>query len=157
MGEAQPLAKAQGNLDATRQERMTKADFIPALRWDWLIMPGFIMQSRPEGGGSFGNGLLHGRSLPRRRMSQRPQAFPTLIHGPDSRQHHNSPDHLTDRRRWVNQPQVPLLQQRSPQPAVHLSADSLSNRTLPETCCRSRSPSPWAPEPTTPQGHGAEK
>jgi hypothetical protein len=54
-------------------------------------MPGRIMQGRPEGGGSFGNGLLHSRPLPRRRMNQRPQAFPTLLHGTDSRQHHNPP------------------------------------------------------------------
>jgi hypothetical protein len=63
----------------------------------------------------------------------RPQALPTLLHSPDSRQHHNPPDHMTDRRRWVNQPQVPLLKQSTPQPALHLSADSLSNRTLPES------------------------
>jgi hypothetical protein len=47
------------------------------------------MQDRPDGGGSFGNGLLHSRSLPRRRMNQRLQAFPTLLHCPDSSQHHN--------------------------------------------------------------------
>jgi hypothetical protein len=70
-------------------------------------------------------------------MNQRPQAYPTLLHCPDSSQHHNRcgdpPDYLTDRRRWVNQPQVPLLKQSSPQPALHLSANSLSNRTLPES------------------------
>jgi hypothetical protein len=66
-------------------------------------------------------------------MNHSPQVFPTLLHGPDSRQHHNPPDHLTDRRRRVNQPQVPLLKQISPQPALRLSADSLSNRTLPES------------------------
>jgi hypothetical protein len=58
-------------------------------------MPGKIMQGRPEGGGSFGNGLLHSRPLPMRRMNQRPQAFPTLLHCPDSSQHHNASDHLT--------------------------------------------------------------
>jgi hypothetical protein len=41
-----------------------RANFIPALRWDWPIVPGKIMQGRPEGGGSFGNGLLHSRPLP---------------------------------------------------------------------------------------------
>jgi hypothetical protein len=66
-------------------------------------------------------------------MNQRPQAFPTLLHCPDSSQHHNPPDHFTDRRRRVNKPQVPLLKQSSPQPALHLSADSLSNRTLPRS------------------------
>jgi hypothetical protein len=66
-------------------------------------------------------------------MNQRPPAFPTLLHCPDSSQHHNLPDYLTDRRRWVNQQQVPLLKQSSPQPALHLSADSLSDRTLPES------------------------
>jgi hypothetical protein len=65
-------------------------------------------------------------------MNQRLQAFPTLLHGPDSRQHHNPPDHIIDRRRRVNQPQVPLLKQSSPQPELHLSADSQSNHTLPE-------------------------
>jgi hypothetical protein len=112
------------------------------------------MQGRPEGGGSFGNGLLHSRPLPRRRMNQRPHAFPTLLHGPDSRKHHRPLDHITNRRRWVNQPQVPLLKQCTPQPALHLSADSLSDRTLPESMLPH---SPWAPEPTAPQGHGAEK
>jgi hypothetical protein len=65
-------------------------------------------------------------------MNQRPQAFTTLFHCPDNSQHHNPPDHVTDRRR-VNQPQVPLLRQSSPQIALHLSADSLSDRTLPES------------------------
>jgi hypothetical protein len=32
-------------LDANRQERMIRADFIRALGWDWSIMPGKIMQS----------------------------------------------------------------------------------------------------------------
>jgi hypothetical protein len=91
------------------------------------------MLGRPEKSKSFGNALLHSRPLPRRRMSQRPQAFPTLLHCPDSGQNHNPPDHLTERRRRVNQPQVPLLKQSSPQPALHLSADSLSDRTLPES------------------------
>jgi hypothetical protein len=59
-------------------------------------------------------------------MNQRPQAFPTLLHGPDSSQHHNPPDFFTARRSWVNQPLVPLLKQSSHQPALHLSADSLS-------------------------------
>jgi hypothetical protein len=93
---------------------MIRADFIPALRWDWPIMPGKVMQGRPEGSGSFGNGLLHSRPLPRRRMNQRPQACPTLFHCPDSGQNHNPPDHLTDRGRRVNQPQVPLLKQTPP-------------------------------------------
>jgi hypothetical protein len=66
-------------------------------------------------------------------MNQRPQAFPTLLHCPDSSQHHNPPDYLTDKRRRVNQPQVPLLKQSSPQPVLHLSADSLSDRTIPES------------------------
>jgi hypothetical protein len=70
-------------------------------------------------------------------MNQRPQAFPTLLHCPDSSQHHNPPDYLTNKSRWVNQPQVPLLKQSSPQPtlqtALHLSADSLSDHTLPES------------------------
>jgi hypothetical protein len=39
------------------------ADFIPALSWDWPIMPGKFMQGRPEGGGSFRNVLLHGIPL----------------------------------------------------------------------------------------------
>jgi hypothetical protein len=72
-------------------------------------------------------------------MNQRPQAFPTLLHCLDSSQHHNPPDHLTDRRR-VNQPQMPLLKQCFPKPALHLSADSLSNRTLSE----SMQPQPFA-------------
>jgi hypothetical protein len=66
-------------------------------------------------------------------MNQRPQAFPTLLHCPESSQHYNPQDYLTDRTRWVDQPQVPLLKQSSPQPALHLSADSLSDRTLPES------------------------
>jgi hypothetical protein len=121
---------------------MNRANF----SWDWPIMSGKIMQGRPEGGGSFGNSLLHSRPLPRRRVNQRPQvgvspetfllllqAFPTLLYCPDSSQHDNPPDYLTDRRRWVNQPQVTLLQQSSPQPSLHLSADSLSDRTLQES------------------------
>jgi hypothetical protein len=71
----------------------------------------YIMQGRPEGRG---NGLMHMRPLPRRRMNPRPQAFPTLIHCPDSSQHHDMPDHLTDRRRRVYQPQVPLLVKQRP-------------------------------------------
>jgi hypothetical protein len=43
---------------------MIRADFIPALSWDWPIVPGKIMQGGPEGGGSFRNGLLHSRPLP---------------------------------------------------------------------------------------------
>jgi hypothetical protein len=82
-------------------------------------------------------------------MNQRPQAFPTLLHCPDSRQHHNPPDYLRDRRRWVNQPQVLLLKQGSPQPALHLSADSLSDAHSQKACCRNRSQYPWAPAPTT--------
>jgi hypothetical protein len=66
-------------------------------------------------------------------MNQRPQAFPTLLHCPDSSQHRNPPDYLTDRRRWVNQPQVPLLKISSPQPALHLISDSLSDCTFPES------------------------
>jgi hypothetical protein len=58
-----------GNLDANKQERMMRANFIPALCWDWQIVPGKIMQGRPEGGGSFGNGLLHSRLLPRTGVS----------------------------------------------------------------------------------------
>jgi hypothetical protein len=142
MGETQPLCTGARNQDANKLERMIRANFIPALCWDWPTMPGKIMQGRPEGGGSFGNGLLHSRPLPRRRMNQRPQAFPTLLHGPDSRQHHNPPDHMTDRRTWVDQPQVPLLKQSSPQPALHLSADSLSNRTLPESMLPQPFPTP---------------
>jgi hypothetical protein len=69
-------------------------------------MPGKIMQGTPEGGGSLGNGQLHSRPLPRRRMNQRPQAFPTLLHCPDSSQHHNPPDYLTDRMMRDNQPQL---------------------------------------------------
>jgi hypothetical protein len=52
-------------------------------------MPGIVMQGRPEGSGSFGSGLLHSRPLPMMRMNQRPQAFPTLLHCPDSGQNHN--------------------------------------------------------------------
>jgi hypothetical protein len=136
IGEAQSLGTGarEPGCEQTRMDDQGRLhDFIPALSWDWPIMPGKITQGRPEGGGSFGNGLLHSRPLPRRRMSQRPHTFPTLLHGPDSRQHHNPPDHITGRKTWVNQPQVPLLKQSSPQPALHLSADSLSNRTLPES------------------------
>jgi hypothetical protein len=43
------LTRAQGNLDANRQERMIRADFIAALSWDWPIMPCKVMQGRPEG------------------------------------------------------------------------------------------------------------
>jgi hypothetical protein len=57
-------------------------------------------------------------------MNQRQQAFPTLLHCPDSSQHHKPPDKLTDRRRRGNQPQVPLLKQSPHQPALHLTADS---------------------------------
>jgi hypothetical protein len=78
------MEEAQGNQDANRQERMSRADFIPALSWDCPLMPGKIMHGRPEGGGSFGNGLLDSKHLPRRRMNQRLQAFPTLLHCPDS-------------------------------------------------------------------------
>jgi hypothetical protein len=90
-------------------KRMIRADIIPALSWDLPIMPGKVMQGRPGITGGFGNGLLHSRPMPRRCMNQRPQAFPTLLHCPDSGQSHNPPDHLTNRRRRVDQPQVPLL------------------------------------------------
>jgi hypothetical protein len=101
LGKHNLQARTQRNLDANRQERMIRADFIPALSWDWPIVPGKIMQGRPEGGGSCRNGLLHSRPLPRRRMNQRPQAFPTLLRCPDSSQYHNPPDYLTDRRFMV--------------------------------------------------------
>jgi hypothetical protein len=71
LGKHNRQAHTQKNLDANRQERRIKADFIPALSWDWPIMPGEIMQGRPEGGVSIRNGLLHSRPLPRRRMNQK--------------------------------------------------------------------------------------
>jgi hypothetical protein len=37
---------------------MMRANFIPALCWDWPIVPGKIMQGRPEGGGSLQHMLL---------------------------------------------------------------------------------------------------
>jgi hypothetical protein len=69
MGEAQPLGTGAREPGCEQTRRMIRADFIPALSWDWPIMPGKVMQGRPEGGGSFGNGILHSRPLPRRRMS----------------------------------------------------------------------------------------
>jgi hypothetical protein len=42
-GKRNRYARAQGNLDANKQERMIRANFIPALCWDWPIMPGKIM------------------------------------------------------------------------------------------------------------------
>jgi hypothetical protein len=38
----------KGCLDTNRQAGMIRADFIPALRWEWPIIPGKIMQSRQE-------------------------------------------------------------------------------------------------------------
>jgi hypothetical protein len=90
---------------------------------------GRIILDRPERGGSLGNGLLHSRPLPMGFLNQGPQAFPTLLHGPDSSQHHYPPDHCTNTRRRVCQPQVPLLNQCAPQAALHLVEDSLSDRT----------------------------
>jgi hypothetical protein len=112
VGEGLPLGKAQGKLDANRQNDQ-----------------GLL---HPSPGLADHAGQNQTRLTRRRHMSQRPQAFPTLFHGPGSRQHNKPPDHLTDRRQ-VNQPQAPLLMQSSIRPALHLSADSLSNRTLPES------------------------
>jgi hypothetical protein len=134
----QPLARKEAlgrdarNLDANSKARTSRANFIRALSWDWPIMPGKIMQGRLEGGGSFGNGLLHCGQAglpPRRRMDQRPQACPTQIAA------------NTTARQTISQTEgggstshpVPLLKQSSPQPALHLSADSLSDRALPES------------------------
>jgi hypothetical protein len=66
-----------------------------------------------------------------RRMDQRPQECPTLLHCPDSSQFHSPPDHL-EGGGSTSHP-VPMLKQSSPQPALHLSADSLSDRALPES------------------------
>jgi hypothetical protein len=131
MGETQPLCTGAREPKCEQTRKDDQGQLHPSPLLGLADHAWKFMQGRLEGGGSFGNGLLHSRPLPRRRMNQRPQAFPTLHHGPDSRQHHSPSDHMTDRRRWVNQPQVPLLS--SPQPALHLSADSLSNRTLPES------------------------
>jgi hypothetical protein len=58
MEKALPLGTG-ARLIANRQERMIRAGFIPALGWHWPIMPGKIMQGRPEECARFGNGLLH--------------------------------------------------------------------------------------------------
>jgi hypothetical protein len=46
--------------------------------------------------------------------------FHGLLHCPDSSQHHTPPSHLVKRSK-VKQPQVPLLKQSVPQPALHLN------------------------------------
>jgi hypothetical protein len=114
MGETQPLCTGarEPGCEQTRNDDERQLHPSPLLG---LADRAWQNHARHEGG-SFGNGLLHSRPLPRRRMNQRPQACPTLLHGPDSCQHHNLPDHMTGRRRWVNQPQVPLQKQSSPQP-----------------------------------------
>jgi hypothetical protein len=128
MVKALPLSTGAREHGCDQQRKDDRADFIPALSWNWPIMPGKVMQGRPEGSGS---GLL--------RMNPRPHALPTLLHCPDSSQHHNPPDHLTNRRRQVYQPQVPMLKQTSPKPrctTVH------SQKTCcRKTCCRNRSQS----------------
>jgi hypothetical protein len=96
IGETQLLCTGAREPGYEQTRKDDEGQLHPSPCWDWPIVPGKIMQGRPEGGGSFGNGLLHSRPLPRRRMNQRPQAFPTLLHSPDSRQHHNPPDHRTD-------------------------------------------------------------
>jgi hypothetical protein len=121
MEKALPLGTGARDMDANSKERMIRADFIPALSWDWPIMPGKIMQGRSEG-----SGLL--------RMNPRPHALPTLLHCPDSSQHHNPPDHLTNRRRQVYQPQVPMLKQTSPKPRCTTAHSQ-------KACCRNRSQS----------------
>jgi hypothetical protein len=66
-------------------------------------------------------------------MNQSPHGAPTQLHCPWRHQYHNPPGYLTDIRRRVNQPQVPLLNQSPPLLALHLVADSLCYRTLPES------------------------
>jgi hypothetical protein len=71
-------ARAQWNMDTSRQERLIMAIIISALGWMRPIMPGMVMQGRSKRGGSFGNGLLHSRPLPTRPTNQNPQAFPSF-------------------------------------------------------------------------------
>jgi hypothetical protein len=127
-GEAQPLGT--GAWDAKRQERMIRADFIPALAWISQSCRAKSCKVDQKEVEALETACCTADPC---RMNQRPQAFPTLLHCPDSSQHHNPPDDLTERRRRVKQPQVPLLKQKPPQPALHSSADSLSDRTLPES------------------------
>jgi hypothetical protein len=108
-----------------------QANFIPAFSRNRPIMSGKFMQGRSGRSGSFGNSMLYGRPLPRRRMNRSPQAFSTLLHCPDGSQHHFPPYQRTKSRRRVHQPQVQLLIQCGPQASLHLTADSDS--TLP-TC-----------------------
>jgi hypothetical protein len=61
LGKDNRQARTQRNQVANRQEGMIRTDFIPALSWAWPFIPSRIMQGRPEGGGSFRNGLLHAR------------------------------------------------------------------------------------------------
>jgi hypothetical protein len=87
-------------------------------------------------------------------MNQSPQALPTQLHCPWRNQYHNQPGCLTDISRRVNQPQVPLLNQSPPLPALHLFADSLCYRTLPESRLLQPFAVTRAPEPTTRRAWG---
>jgi hypothetical protein len=89
----------------------------------------YIMQGRPEGRGSFGNGLLHIRPLPRRRMNQRPQALPTLIHCPDNT---TTCQTISQTEGGGSTSHSATAEAKPPQSALHLSVDSLSDRTLPK-------------------------
>jgi hypothetical protein len=75
-------ARAHWNLNTNRQKMIMASSSSG-------IGPGEVIQGRPKRGGSFKNGLLHSRPLSTRAMNQNPQAFPTLLHCPDSSQHHD--------------------------------------------------------------------
>jgi hypothetical protein len=66
-------------------------------------------------------------------MNQTPSPLPTLQHSPNNSQHHDPLDRLTDTRRRINHPQVLSLNQSSPQMTLHVLANSLSHRTLPDS------------------------
>jgi hypothetical protein len=66
-------------------------------------------------------------------------------------------DYIVDIKRRVNQTQVPLLNQSSPQTTLHLVTDSLSHRTLPERNLTEPFAILRCTQTHYTQGHGAEQ
>jgi hypothetical protein len=53
------VQSSQTNTQPIIDTQPIRAVIIPVPSWDWPTLPGKIMQGRPAGSRSFGNGLLH--------------------------------------------------------------------------------------------------
>jgi hypothetical protein len=80
MGETQPLSTDARESECEQARKNDEGQLHPSPLLGLVPMPAHPLVPMPArveveafgGGGSFGNGLLHSRPLPRRRMNQRP-------------------------------------------------------------------------------------